>query len=426
MSKNDDAWQRYIDAKRIAFDQPSYVIEAEELARIAQREPRLLAKFDTPSDLPKPLRDVGYTLVPIRNGRYLLVHGNLFFAPPPCTDKIAFEPNLLFPLQTASRGQSESQHVDYAFNLGILTEFMGLGPMYSMIRGREYTKPFQYRLSNVDIQAESVQIEVDAGYEALYDLILVEVKIGLPTYFNIRQLYYPFRHFSKIIPNKRVRTLFLTYNAPTSSYYVYEYAFPEESNPLSAQVTRCAIYSLTSAEPMEIHDLLDVRFQTRNNIVPQADDLNKVLQLLTLIDVGLNTVSDIAVYFEFNPRQSSYYREAAEYLGLVTTVASGSYKLTTLGENLLSQQPSNQSQTFARVVVNSWIFVELIQRAIKGGKFTEANITTIISNVRTANGIQRYNNTTIGRRQRTILSWLNWLTDEIGCFTRVDGGYRLR
>src|SRR4051794_5328103 len=108
---NDIGWLRYIEATGIVFDQPIYSIDATELGRVAQREPRLLVKFDTPDQLPKPLKDAGYTVIPVRNGQYNLIKGNLFVEVPPCPQQGNFQPITSFPLETAGRGSSESQYI---------------------------------------------------------------------------------------------------------------------------------------------------------------------------------------------------------------------------------------------------------------------------------------------------------------------------
>src|SRR5579872_6849743 len=115
-TENDSAWTLYCEAKNIVFDQPSYLIEAAELKKITQREPRLLAKFDTPSQLPQPFKDAGYTLVPVKNGLYRLVRGDLFIKVADCNTSSTFTPTLTFPLLTAGRGSGESQYIDQAFN----------------------------------------------------------------------------------------------------------------------------------------------------------------------------------------------------------------------------------------------------------------------------------------------------------------------
>jgi hypothetical protein len=416
-TSNDSAWQRYLSAKEIDFTQPSYTIEADELRELAQREPRLLAKFDTPDQLPQPFRESGYTLLPVRNGRYQLVPGNLFVELAECQTEENFVSDLPFPLITAGRGSGESQYIDQAFNTGLLRKFLNIDEMYQTIRGREYTKHFSFDFLGQHISVESVQIEVDAGYEALHDLILIEAKTGVPASFNIRQLYYPYRHFSALVPQKRVRNVFLAYDIPTASYSLYEFSFLKAHDPLSADMKRCIRYKIAPPEQLTFFDLIDARFQTHNSLVPQADDLNKVFELLMLVEAGFNRAVDVADYFVFDPRQSSYYREAAEYLGLIANSRESGYILTEMGIELLATATDAQRRTLAKVVVNSWIFIALVQRADVQRTFTESDIDNVIMSARNLDGTQHYGGSTVPRRRHTIIAWIRWLAQEIGCFS---------
>ncbi len=424
-TENDKAWVRYLEAKQIVFDQPSYFIEASELKTLANREPRLLAKFDTPEQLAQPLKQAGYTLLPTRNGQYQLVRGNLFVALPSCPATDAFTPKLSFPLLTAGRGSGEAQYIDHAFNTGLLTYFLGLDTIYQTIRGREYTGQFEFQLSGLEIRVESVQIEVDAGYESMYDIVLLEAKIGVPQHFNIRQMYYPYRHFTELAPQKRIRNIFLAYDLASASYHLYEFIFREKRDPLSAEMEKCTIFRLTPPANLTLHDLIDVRFQTHNQLVPQADDLNKIFELLTVVEAGINRAEDVADYFVFDKRQSSYYREAAEYLGLITSARYEGYSLTNLGIQVLSEPTDAQTRILAKVVVNSWIFVKLIGRAGIKGIFTDTDIDAVIASVQGKDGTAHYGGTTIPRRHRTIVAWIRWLAQEIGGFKINPDNYQL-
>lgn len=425
-TKNDTAWERYIKAKEITFDQPTYTIDAHDLKSITNREPRLLTKFDTPEQLPKPLKTAGFTLLPIRNGQYQLVRGTLFVELAACAELADFVPNLPFPLTTIGCGSGEMQYIDQAFNTGLLNHFLGIGQLFQTIRGREYTRQFTFRFFGQFISVDSVQIEVDAGYESLYDVVLIEAKIGIPSHFNIRQLYYPYRHFSMLVPHKRIRNVFLAYDIPSASFSLHEFSFEDRQDPWTIRRTQCKVYRLAPSIQLTIYDLIDTRLQTGNALVPQADDLNKVYELLTLVAAGLNRADDLADYFVFDIRQSSYYREAAEYLGLITISRQDGYLLTNLGVTLLSVPAIDQPRMLAKVVVNSWIFVELIRRSQANQQFTNDDIEDVISSVKTDQGTVRYSKTTVSRRRRTIVAWIRWLAQEIGCFTVSPTGYALR
>ncbi len=167
---NDKAWEYYIAANHLSLDGKSYEVDAAKLKEITGREPRLLTKFDTPDQLPRILRDNGYSVIAITNGSYLLFKGSLFIPILSCPTQSIFKSEIEFPLKTAGRGTGESEYLDNAYNTGILSDFAQSGKLYLTIRGRERTRPFSFRIeaSNLPVEVNGVQIEVDAGYEAEY------------------------------------------------------------------------------------------------------------------------------------------------------------------------------------------------------------------------------------------------------------------
>lgn len=60
-------------------------------------------------------------------------------------------------------------------------------------RRRRVTPNFSFNVSNSKITVDGAQIEVDAGFESSKEIILFEAKIGIPSSYNIRQIYYPYR-----------------------------------------------------------------------------------------------------------------------------------------------------------------------------------------------------------------------------------------
>jgi len=423
---NDKAWERYIAAQALQLDGATHRITARDLKTVAKREPRLMTKFDVPRQLPRILCESGYTVMPVKNGEYLLFQGNIFAPLAKCLTQDVFKSQIAFPLATVGRGTGEAEYLDNAFNSGLTAEFTRSGPLYLTIRGRERTRSFNFKIraSDLCIDVDGVQIEIDAGYESERDVILVEAKIGSPSHFNVRQLYYPFCHFSIIAPHKRIRTLFFEYDLSAATYTFYEFTFDEPGIFDSVRQVQCCVYSLVSRHPYEIDELLDVRFETTSDIVPQADDLNKVLELLTLINRGLNSIHEIADYFVFTPRQSNYYGEAAEYLGLITR-GHGVFEMTERGHDWIAAPAEKQQEFAAKLVVNSWVFRELIHAARRRGHFTDKDIEKVIAGARTPDHRQRYTQSTVGRRQRTIVAWIKWLTEQFGIFTYDYGKYRL-
>ena len=423
-TKNDVAWERYITEENLQLDGRTHSVNAAHLKSVAQREPRLMMKFDTPDQLPKILRKNGYAAVAIAHGDYLLFPGSVFQPVDRCQQKATFQSQTRFPLATVGRGTGESEYLDNAFNAGIIAAFTNNDALYLTIRGRERTRPFDFQLRSGDspIAVNGVQIEADAGYEGAREIILIEAKIGAPSHFNIRQLYYPFRHFAIIAPQKRIRTLFFAYDLSAATYTFYEFVFDDTQVFDSIRQTRCCVYSLVPRQAYTIDTLLDARFETANHIVPQADDLNKIFELLTLINRGHNTVSDIADYFVFAPRQSQYYGEAAEYLGLITR-KRGVFELTERGIAFIATPPEKQQVHLAKLIINSWVFRGIIALTYRRGFFTLQDIEEVIKTARTSEEEPRYTQSTVKRRRRTVIAWVNWLAEQLQVFAYEDNAY---
>lgn len=424
-TSNDKAWQTFLETEKLDLDGRAILVEANRLRQISNREPRLLAKFDMPNELPKIFRDKGYSLLAVENGKYLLFQGNTFHRVGACDEQENFASRLEFPLLTVGRGTGESEYLDNAVNIGMLSEFVGVKKLYLTIRGRERSRPFSFFIGQVRIYVDGVQIEVDGGYEGDEDIVLVEAKIGADKYFNVRQLYYPYRHFSLLAPTKRVRTVYFQYDVQAATYSMYEYGFSELTRFDSIELYKCKVYSIVARSQRTIDELRDAELESRSNIVPQADDLNKVLELLTLINQGRDTKQEIADFFTYDERQSLYYGEAAEYLGMISR-HRGYFELTERGILFISLPPNEQQFFAAKVVINSWVFLDLLRIANRKGFFNWTDIEHVLARATTLQGSQRYSKSTIPRRRQTIIAWSNWIAKEIGCFTRDKDRYFLK
>jgi len=143
-----------------------------------------------------------------------------------------------------------------------------------------------------------------------------------------------------------------------------------------------------------------------------------------LINKGQNTTSEIADYFVFDPRQSNYYGEAAEYLGLITRNL-GVFEMTERGRDFVTTSPDAQQVFAAKLIVNSWVFRELIDCARRKGFFTYEDVERAVTMARTKDDQQRYTKSTVGRRRHTIVAWVKWLTEQLGVFKCEGTRYSL-
>jgi hypothetical protein len=413
---HDAAWQGFIDRHKLVLDGRPHFVDAERLRQQTGCEPRLLAKYDSPEELPRCLRDAGYTLLPVRHGEYLLAPGQLCLEVPPCPRTEPLTTALPFALETAARGEGEAQYIDHAFNAGLIQHFTGAEPLFLTIRGRQRSGRFGFRLGGLEVEVDGAQIEVDAGYEGADCVILVEAKIGRRRHVNIRQLYYPWRCFGLLTPHKAVRSVLLTYDVATTRYELHEVEFAEPLEPVSWRVCRSKAYRLYGPEQRRLPELLSSHRPLRT-VAPQADDFNRLVTFLEVLEAGTDRTRAVAAEVGFDERQALYYREAAEYLGLVQPT---SYWPSPAGRELLRAGPQRRRELLARAVVNSWVVRDLLER---GGAITPALIREVIAELRDRAGAPRYSGSTVARRAHTIEAWLRWLAEEVGCFRQTADGW---
>ena len=99
------------------------------------------------------------------------------------------------------------------------------------IRGRKYTPKFSFNIGNHLIEVESVQTEVDAGYEGKEQVVLIEAKNSKTSNTIIRQLYYPFRQWQNYT-RKKVITLFFEKNKDTYSIWHFQFKNLKDYNSI--------------------------------------------------------------------------------------------------------------------------------------------------------------------------------------------------
>jgi len=202
----------------------------------AGKEVRILAKQDTRESRPKIFEDRGLFLLPIKNGEYVIVKGEGYVDIPEIESKaIEYDPKLEFDLDTAHIGDSEMQHVDYAYAISIIRSFMRDPSLVLTIRGRKYTPPFSFNVGSFRIDTKSVQTEVDAGYEGKEQVVLIEAKPSKMSNTIIRQLYYPFRQWQDHT-KKPVKTLF--FGKSKGEYMIWEFQFVDKNDYNSIRLIR--------------------------------------------------------------------------------------------------------------------------------------------------------------------------------------------
>jgi hypothetical protein len=212
------------------FDKSPFFIDAQQIKiacshfkTTAEKEVRILCYQAQRNDMPDIFVKNNLFLLPIRNGKYAIIRGEGYIDIPLIESKpIRFTPFLSFSLESSDVGDSEMQHLDFAFACGMIEHFVDVGKLYLTVRGRKYTPEFDFKVGNVSIHQESVQTEVDAGYEGANHIVLIEGKNIKMSDIIIRQLYYPYRKWTEET-SKTVLPLFFEKRGEEYMFWMYEF-----------------------------------------------------------------------------------------------------------------------------------------------------------------------------------------------------------
>ena len=166
------------------FKKSPFILTAEQIKQATahfksttEREVRVLAKQDTREDRPEVFVEKNLFILPVKNGTYALIQGEGYIDIPEIDQKPKiYTSKLDFELETSQIGNSEMQHLDFAYASSLIRTFVEDDSLVLTIRGRKYTPKFEFKVGKHLITTESVQTEVDAGYEGRNQIVLIEAK----------------------------------------------------------------------------------------------------------------------------------------------------------------------------------------------------------------------------------------------------------
>ena len=246
---SSNSWKKIFDDYHIhqhIFEKKPFDISADQIERACQnfkktgeKEVRILCTQTKREDRPNIFKEKGLFLLPIKNGHYCIVKGEGYVDIPNINKEvILYKSKLSFDLDTSKVGQSEMQHLDYAYASSLIKTFVNDNSLVLTIRGRKYTeKPFEFFVNKQKIQVTGVQTEVDAGYEGEDKVVLIEAKNVKTDNVIIRQMYYPFRKW-KQETNKQIINLFFQKEKDTYSIWQFEFENKENYNSIKLKKAR--------------------------------------------------------------------------------------------------------------------------------------------------------------------------------------------
>ena len=250
---NTPSWNAIFDMYDIwvhDFDAAPFPISAKEIGRAcqhftrpSQKEARILCKQDDRESRPLAFRERGLFVLPVKNGYYVIVKGEGYVDVPPIESPLLeYRSDFPFELETTRVGNSEMQHLDRAYAQSLIRHFADDESLVLTIRGRKFTDAFQFVTGEFQINVQSVQTEVDGGYEGAEQVVLVEAKGGTADNTIIRQLYYPFRQWQQHT-TKPVSTLFFQRMAD-DEYHIWHFGFDDQNDYNSIRLLKSARYKI--------------------------------------------------------------------------------------------------------------------------------------------------------------------------------------
>jgi len=402
----------------------TYQVTSAELKTLGGAEPRLIAKMDTREQLPPMLADRGYFLLPTSTRNYAIVPGEGYHDLEGIDERPrSFTPERDIPVTIALKS-GESAAIQTALYSGLLEKVVGVPQLRSTLHNDKVTirdAEIHYG-KHWSLQLKGAQAEVDAGFENHGDFFLFECKVWSHATlkdFNVRQLFFPqvqaWEDFNARGLKLKPRCFFLNVEPDSSTYRFWEYTFGDPHDYSDLRLVQKHAYRLVqtkSCSPTRLLDDLVQLEKAHTTYVPQADDPSKLVALLEGVAEGFTTADQLADRFQFDPRQSNYYGEAAEELGMLARDRGRGFSLTGLGAKIVKQDTDVAAREVIERILTLPVFREIAESAIESGNPTvdQDQIPKMI--LRTSHG--RYNETTVRRRTQSVVAWLNWIGEVTG------------
>lgn len=407
-----------------------FIISAKEIGEF--QEARLAVKFDYSDARPELFVKNNLSILPITRGDYYISHINAYHNFESDTSEITYltAPEHIKSLDVTSIN-SESKALNMAYISGILADFLEDESLLPTVSGRMSSESFAFYANVVGeavtdedsaVTVENSQIEIDAAYEGVKSLALMEAKRDLTDNFLIRQLYYPFRTWQQKMDEKPVRPVFLIYS--NSIFYLYEYRFTDLQHYNSLELVKHKRYCLEDTH-ISVEDvqkvLKTIQFSKEPNIqFPQANSFERVINICELLYINDVEKNFITEEYSFDARQSSYYLDAARYLGLVDKSQDldghDCYTLTKLGKSLFSMSYKQRQLKLIETILSYKSFY-LTYEAYRNNNEMPSK-AEIVSYIRQAGVVDpktglSYSDSTNKRRASTVSAWVRWIINTI-------------
>lgn len=414
-SLNQAAWTILFERHKILEeieDKGVCYISANQIKK--EREPRLMAKFDHTINLPKIFADNKLSILPITRGDYAIAHFDAYHSFEPINAEIS-RVSMPAYIQSinSSNIPSEAIALNCAIATGIIADFTGDIDIIPTVSGRMGSGNFDFKIrdtitdKHIKVDVSNSQIEIDAAYEGVNFLSLIEAKRDISEDFLVRQLYYPYRVWQSRV-TKPVKPIFLVFS--NGIYHLYEYKFIKHNEYSSIELVKQKNYSIEDTE-ITIEDIIsvleNVKLESEPQYVPfpQADSFERVINLCELLSgSGEYDREKITQNYAFDTRQTSYYTAAGIYLGLIKP---RSFKLTDSGAAILQLNYKQRQLAYCQRILSHKAFYEVAKLYFARGQMPDKS--EIVAIMKDSNLYNVSSDSTFTRRASTVRAWVEWI-----------------
>ncbi len=418
----DESWEKLILKYNIldkVKDHGFFVITSDQIKEVY--EPRLITKFDKQEDLPEIFKKNNLSIMPISRGEYYISNHQMFKKLDDISSDIE-KVDLPAYIQSIDKDNinSEAIALNCSYLTGMISDFVGDTEIYPTVSGRMSSKKFDFLIDNVMtdskdfVRVENSQIEIDGAYEGCKYLSIVEAKKTMIDNFLIRQLYYPYRLWKSKV-NKEIKLIYFIHSNGIFSFFEYKFMRPNDYN--SIQLIKQKNYTLDdiAINTEQIQNILNsVPIINEPNIpFPQADTFSRVINLCEYVKSGPKSKSNITIHYAFADRQTDYYGNACEYLGLIEKEHRYDgvyYKSSSEGKRILELSYVKRQLAFTEKILQHKVFNECLRHYFSNAVINNDDIIRIMkeSNLYNIDSDKTYE-----RRARTIRKWIDWIVNLI-------------
>ena len=428
-----EAWEKLLEKYNIVQEineHGLFHIKANQIKEF--KEPRLMSKWDSSEQLPKPLKDNKINILPDSRGSYVLGDFLLYEEIPELkahVNKMTFINLPEYETIDIDNITSEAKAINVLILSKILDDFLSTDENVATFNGRMGTGVFEFNVNTIKrqkkhINVNNAQCEIDGSFENNQSVVILEAKNVVHKDFHIRQLYYPYRLWSRRA-KKPIRLVFSIYS--NKIFRLFEYEFEDINDYSSIKLVQTKNYSLEDTKITK-EDLKKVKENTtiknddnmnNKNYPPfiQANNFDRIVSLLENMYDNPMSDEEIAnlMHFGFTLnngkaeyRQSQYYFNAGKYLGLFEKKNNIDGKkvtyLTELGEKLYHMKYKERQLKLVSLILEHQIFYEYFDSFIENEKLPpEEDIKRRMRELNVCGESQ------INRRSSSVKGWLNWI-----------------